>query len=203
MGNVTRTGEQRPVGAGEIMPTVGAEVGILSRLSFYAEATGSVWAPGTRNVSPLSVEAGPRILLTDPRSRSFFLTLIPAYSLDFYGNSTFVLTAAFAWSYRILRVAASATASHTFQPGADPADLQATAGASVQLPLGFLAGVEGVVTDLEEIGTPGAEGGSSVFAGPTLGWGWLHRFQIVAGPAYGFGPNYTGLLVRAAASAQF
>jgi hypothetical protein len=208
MGNVSRTGEERPVGAGEIMPAVGVEVGVVSRLSLYVDSAFTVWPQGTKGVSPFSVEAGPRILLTDPHSREFFVTLVPAWALDFWGNSALQLTAAFAWNYRILRVAASATASHTFQTGADPADVQATIGASVRLPLGFLVGLEGVVTDLEEIATPADEGGPSAFAGPTLGWSWEHRFQVVAGPAYGRAPSYTGdartgLLARLAASAQF
>jgi hypothetical protein len=93
--------------------------------------------------------------------------------------------------------------SHTFQSDADAVDVFATAGASVRLPVGFRVGVEGVFSDLEELANPEAEGGASAFAGPTVGWEWNHRFQIVAGPAYGAGPNYTGLLGRVAASAQF
>jgi hypothetical protein len=77
-------------------------------------------------------------------------------------------------------------------------------GAVIKLPLGFLVGVEGVVTDLEEIATAGAEGGSSAYAGPTVGWEWNHRFQVAFGPAYGGGPNYyEGFIYRGTASARF
>jgi hypothetical protein len=203
VGSVTRTGEERPVGAGDAIPTTGAEIGILRRLSFAVDAGFVFWKPGSGNGSPVTVEAGPRILLTSPESRSLFFTLAPAYGLDFYGHSEILLNAAFAWTRGILRLAASATISHTFQDDADPLDVQASLGASVGLPLGFRVGLEGVVTDLEEIAGSEAEGGASAFAGPTLGWSWGHLFQIVAGPAYGFGPSYSGFLARAAASAQF
>jgi hypothetical protein len=187
------------------MPTLGAEIGVVPRLSFYVDTSVVFWGQPLKGNSPVSVEAGPRILLTDPRSRELLLTIEPAYGLNFTGNSTLLINVAFAWQTGILRLAASAIISHTFQSDADPADVQASAGASVSLPFGLLAGLEGVVTDLEEVGSPEAEGGASAFVGPTIGWGfgWEHRLQIVAGPAYGFGPNYSGFLGRASASAQF
>jgi hypothetical protein len=203
IGSVTRTGEERPVGASDAIPTTGAEIGILRRVSFAVDTGFVFWKPGSGNGSPVTVEAGPRILLTSPESQNVFLTLAPTYGLDFYGHSEILLSAAFAWTSGIFRLAASALVSHTFQSDADPLDVQASLGATVGLPLGFRVGLEGVVTDLEEIAGAEAEGGSSAFAGPTLGWSWKHVFQIVAGPAYGFGPNYSGFLARAAASAQF
>jgi hypothetical protein len=203
MGNVTRTGEERPVGAGDIIPTLGAELGVLPRLSFYVDTGAVFWSAGTRYVSPVTLQAGGRILLTNPHNASFLLTLQPSYGLDFYGNNTALLNVAFAWNTELVRVAASGTVSHTFQSDADPVDVEASLGAALTIPLGFRVGLEGVVTDLEEIADAEAEGGSSAYAGPTVGWEWEHRFQIVAGPAYGVGPNYSGFMGRVAASAQF
>jgi hypothetical protein len=208
MGNVSRTGEERPVGAGTAFPTLGGEVGILPRLSAYAEGgvvviqSGSSFYTTQQNVSPFILDAGFHILLTNPDSRMWRLSLRPSYSYDIDGSSTGNLTATLGFYYQQVRVVASFMGSHTFEDGSDPVDLQATLGATYGLPYGFRVGVEGVVADLEEIETPGAEGGSSAFAGPTAGWEW-GRIQLVAGPAFGVTPgtpqNDT-FLFRAAAS---
>lgn len=204
IGNVTKTGEERPAGPGStVIPTAGVEVGALSRLSFYLD-TGVVFWNNAPNTSPVTLDTGARILLTSPTSEHVHLVLQPSYGLDYFGNSTLLLTATFAYNYGILRVIASATGSHTFQDGSDPVDVEASVGASVKLPLGFLVGLEGVVTDLEEIASAGAEGGSSAYAGPTVGWEWSHRLQVVLGPAYGGGPNYyQGFIYKAAVAAHF
>ncbi|HUB09276.1 MAG TPA: hypothetical protein VMB50_19890 [Myxococcales bacterium] len=203
LGNVTRTGEERPVGAGQLVPTLGAEVGLWSRLALYVEggaAFEQVGNPGGL-ASPVVFEGGAHILLTDPASRVWRVSLRPSYTYDFDGSSTLNLTATGAWNYKAVRVAASVMGSHTFQGDADALDVQATLGATYALPLGFRVGVEGVAADLEEIADAGAEGGTSAFAGPTLGWEW-GRFQIVAGPAFGVTPGaiYDPLLFRAAAA---
>ncbi len=204
MGNITQnTGEERPIGSGSVLPTAGVEVGLLDRLSFFVDTGYVFWSSGTTNVSPVTLDVGAHILLTNPTSKEFHLALKASYGLDFYGNSTLLMNAALAWNSGILRVVASGLASHTFQSDADSVDVTATVGASVKLPLGFLVGAEGVVTDLEEIANPEAEGGASAFAGPTVGWEWNHFFQVVAGPGFGGGPNYSGTLFRLAASAQF
>jgi|HubBroStandDraft_1064217.scaffolds.fasta_scaffold00577_15 hypothetical protein len=201
MGNVTRTGEERPVGSGVAFPTLGGEVGVLSRLSFYAEGGAVVIQSGNpgKLSSPFIVDTGAHILLTDPTSRMWRLSLRPSYSYDVTGASTGNLTATLAWDYKWFRAITSFMASHTFQAGADPVDLQATLGVTYALPMGFRVGLEGVVSDLEEIASPGAEGGSSAFAGPTAGWEW-DRIQIVVGPAFGVTPGalYDSFLFRAA-----
>jgi hypothetical protein len=208
MGNVSRTGEERPVGAGTAFPTLGGEVGILPRLSAYAEGgvvviqSGSTFYTDQGNVSPFILDTGFHILLTEPDSRMWRLSIRPSYSYDVDGSSTGNLTATLGWYYKDLRVVASYMGSHTFQQGSDPVDMQATLGATYALPYGFRVGVEGVVADLEEIEQAGAEGGTSAFAGPTAGWEW-GRVQLVAGPAFGATPgafqNDT-FLFRAAAS---
>jgi hypothetical protein len=209
LGNVTKTGEERPSGPGStLIPTAGVEVGALSRMSVYLD-TGFVFWAGAANTSPVTLDTGVRVLLTNPTSQSFHLILQPSYGLDYNGNSTVLLNSTFAYNYSFFRAVASMTISHTFQSDADPFDLEATVGAVAKVSLGasagnLLFGVEGVVTDLEEIATAGAEGGSSAYAGPTVGWEWNHRFQISFGPAYGGGPNYyQGFVFRGAASAHF
>jgi hypothetical protein len=205
MGNVTRTGEERPIGAGQLIPTLGAEVGLLSRLSVYADGGVAFAAPGASLPSPVTLEAGAHVLLTDPASRNLRFAIQASYGFDFTGASSLKFNATLAWNYRILRVIASVTGSHTFQPDADPIDLAASLGASVQLPAGFRAGAEFVATDMEEIADPGAEGGPAAFAGPTAGWEWKDRLQLVAGPAIGVGPGTrnAALFGRAAATVRF
>jgi hypothetical protein len=201
MGNVTRTGEERPVGSGPVFPTLGAEVGLLPRLSVYAEGGAVVIQSGNPGqlASPFILDAGVHVLLTDPTSRMWRLSLRPSYGYDVTAASTLNLTATLGWYYENIRIVSSFEGSHTFQAGSDPIDLQATLGASYALPLGFRVGLEGVVSDLEEIVTPGAEGGSSAFAGPTAGWE-NDRLQVVAGPAFGITPGaiYDSFLFRAA-----
>lgn len=201
MGNVTRTGEERPVGSGPVFPTLGAEVGLLPRLSVYAEGGAVVIQSGNPGqlASPFILDAGVHVLLTNPTSRMWRLSLRPSYSYDVTSASTLNLTATLGWYYENIRIVSSFEGSHTFQAGSDPIDLQATLGATYALPLGFRVGLEGVVSDLEEIVTPGAEGGSSAFAGPTAGWE-NDRIQVVAGPAFGITPGaiYDSFLFRAA-----
>jgi hypothetical protein len=190
VGNIARTGEQRPVGAAESFPTLGVEVGILSRLSLYAEG-GYVFIQDGNPAglaSPFLADMGAHILLTDPGSRMWRLSLRPSVNYDVDGSWTGNLAATLGWYYRQVRVVASYMGSHTFQDGSDPVDMQATLGATYALPYGFRVGVEGVATDLEELFQAGAEGGASAFAGPTVGWEW-GRVQLVAGPAWGVTPS--------------
>ena len=190
VGNVSRTGEERPVGAAQGFPTLGAEVGILSRLSVYAEGGAVAIQDGNPGglASPFVLDTGVHILLTDPSSRMWRLSLRPSASYDVTGAWTSNLSATLGFYYRDLRVLASYMGSHTFQDGSDPVDMQATLGATYALPLGFRVGVEGVVSDLEEVFQAGDEGGASAFAGPTVGWEWS-RVQLVAGPAFGVTPG--------------
>jgi hypothetical protein len=203
MGNVARTGEERPVGSGPVFPTLGAEVGLLSRLSVYADGGAVVIQSGNPGQlsSPFILDSGLQILLTSPTSRMWRLTLRPSYSYDVTGASTANLTATIGWYYREFRVVSSFMASHTFLDDADTVDLQGTLGATYALPYGFRVGLEGVVSDIEEVFIPGAEGGASAFAGPTAGWEW-GRVQMVFGPAFGVTPGaiYDNFLFRGALS---
>jgi hypothetical protein len=205
MGNVTRSGEERPIGAGQLIPTLGAEVGVLSHLSLYADAGLAFASSGSNLPSPLTVEGGAHLLITDPTNRTLRLAAQVSYARDFSGASALKASAALAWNYERLRVIGSVNVAHVFREDADPADVGASLGASVQLPLGFRAGAEFVATDAEEVVNLGAEGGPAAFAGPTVGWEWSDRLQIVAGPAFGVGPGSRNASVfgRAAATIRF
>jgi hypothetical protein len=205
MGNVTKSGEQRPIGAGQVVPTIGAEVGILSHLSVFLDEGTAFSSADSSLPSPVTVEIGAHILLTDPTSRHFHLALKASYSRDFQAASAANLDAALAYNTGILRVVASLTGSHTFAPGADALDFGGTLGATVGLPLGFRVGLEAVAVDLEEATDEQAEGGPAAFAGPTVGWAWGDRVQLVGGPAFGISPGNinASVLFRVAADVQF
>lgn len=197
VGNISRTGEARPAGAGTMFPTVGAEVGLLPRLSLFAEG-GAVFIqtgnPGGL-AQPFLAEGGAHILITAPGSRTWQLAVRPSYSVDFNDQSTVNLAGTLGWRYGNFKAVSSFMASHTFRnehsdpdDPPDAVDLQATLGATYGLPWGFRLGVEGVWEDIEETGKRGAEGGTSGFVGPTAGWGW-DRLQLVAGLGFILNPN--------------
>ena len=70
LGNVSRTGEERPVGSGKAFPTLGVEAGLLSRLSVYAEGGVVVIEPGNPGqlASPFILDTGFHILSQTPRA---------------------------------------------------------------------------------------------------------------------------------------
>jgi len=205
MGNVTKSGEQRPIGAGQVVPTIGAEVGILSHLSIFLDEGTAFSSADSSLPSPMTVEIGAHILLTNPTSRHFHLALKASYSRDFEAASAANIDAALAYNSGILRVVASLTGSHTFATGADTLDFGGTLGATVELPLGFRIGLEAVAVDIEEVTDDQAEGGPAAFAGPTVGWAWGDRVQLVGGPAFGVSPGNinASVLFRVAADVQF
>jgi hypothetical protein len=205
LGNVTRSGEQRPIGAGQLVPTLGAEVGLFSHASVYAEGGAAFAQEGATLGSPVSLQVGAHVLLTDPASRHFKLALQAAYGRDFSAASSVSLGVTGAYEWSRLRAAATFTASRTLSSDADKIDLGGALGLTVGLPAGFRVGAEAVATDLEEVADPGAEGGPAAFAGPTVGWEWNHFLQLVAGPAFGVGPGTrnASFLGRAAATIRF
>ena len=50
LGSLTHTGEDRPIGAGPLLPTFSAEVGLLSRLSLYAQGELAYNNPAKRRI---------------------------------------------------------------------------------------------------------------------------------------------------------
>ena len=191
VGNVTRSGEERPAGAGPIVPTLGAEIGIVGRLSLFTDV-GLESAPGVE-ASPLTADAGLHLIVSDPDARDLRLAVEASIGREL-GASVTRVAATVAWRRDLVLVAASLVLSHSFQPGADALDLGGTFAATLALPHGFRVGGELVVSDLEELVDPEDEGGASAFAGPTLGWARGTAFEIVGGPAFGLGPGTAGLL---------
>jgi hypothetical protein len=203
LGNVTRTGEARPVGTGSLLPTASAEVGVLSRLSLYAEGEFAFDSGSTTPPSNFGVEVGAHILLTDPQSRTVRLAMQAGLGRDLSAATKLLVNATLAWDVERLRLAASLTGFHDFGVGTDHVDLNGAVAASYLLPGNFRIGGELVAQDLEELGAARAEGGTSAFAGPSLGWELLRRFEIVVGPAFGLTVGSPRALVRGAASFLF
>jgi hypothetical protein len=174
MGNVTRTGEERPVGSGPVFPTLVAEVGLLPRLSVYAEGGAVVIQSGNPGqlASPFILDAGVHVLLTDPTSRMWQLSLRPSYSYDVTGASTLNLTATLGWYYENIRIVSSFEGSHTFQADADAIDLQATFGATYVATAGLPCGTRRRSVGSRRDRHPGRGGRIICFCGAD---GWLGK----------------------------
>jgi hypothetical protein len=203
LGSITRSGEERPIGSGALLPTLSAEAGVLPRLSLYAEGELAYEAQGSSTGTNVGLEVGAHILLTDPRSQNVRVALQASYGLDFSGASRIGLNATAAWDIQRLRIAGSITGAHSFAEDADAIDLSGVFGVSYLLPFDFRLGGELIGQDLEEAWNPQAEAGASAFAGPTLGWELLHRFEIVLGPMFGLTTGASQVVARGAASVLF
>jgi hypothetical protein len=203
LGSITRSGEERPVGAGSLLPTLSAEVGVISHLSLYAEGEVAYDAPGQTTQTNFGLEVGAHILLTDPRSQNVRVALQANFGRDFSGWSRVGLNATAAWDIERLRLAGSITGAHVFAEEADSIDLTGVFAVSYLLPFDLRLGGELIGQDLEETWSSQAEGGASAFAGPTLGWELLHRFEIVLGPMFGLTTGASQVVARGAASVLF
>ena len=203
LGSLTHTGEDRPIGAGPLLPTFSAEVGLLSRLSLYAQGELAYNQPGQAADANFGVIAGAHILLTDPRSRDVRVALQAAAGSDFSGQFNLQLNVAAAWDIAHLRLAGSLTGLHYFSDDSDALDVNGTLAVSYLLPLDFRLGVESIAQDMEELFQSGAEGGATVYVGPTVGWELAHRFEIVVGPMFGCTTGSSSVLARGAASVLF
>jgi len=103
-----------------------------------------------------------------------------------------------------VRLAATVHVEHVFAEGRDPLDLMVQAGASVRVVGGFRLGAEYVGQDLEEAGSPEAEGGIRHFLGPTASVQLVRdRLSIVAGPSFGLSHRSPEVIGRAAAAFGF
>jgi hypothetical protein len=203
LGSLTHTGEERPVGAGPLLPTFNAEVGLLSRLSLYAQGELAYNQPGQAADTNFGIAVGAHVLLTDPRARDFRVALQAAAGSDFSGQFNMQLNVAAAWEIQRLRLAGSVTGLRYFSAVSDGLDVNGTLSASYQLPMDFRLGVESIAQDMEELFQAAAEGGTTVYVGPTLGWELAHRFEIVAGPMFGVTAGASQVLARGAASVLF
>jgi hypothetical protein len=98
-----------------------------------------------------------------------------------------------------LRMVGNLHAEHVFATGRDPLDIMVDLGATYRFIGELRAGVEWVGQDLEEVFSPGAEGGARMFVGPIASYQLLReRLSIAAGPALGLSqtpgeaPNFIG-----------
>jgi hypothetical protein len=203
LGSMTATGEERPAGAGPLIPTFNAEVGLLSRLSVFVGGEIAYNAPGETTQANLAFEAGAHILLTDPRSHDFRVALQAGMGSDLSGQFNMAITAAAAWDIQRLRLAASLSGTHDFVEDADALDVNGVLAVSYLLPLDLRLGVESIAQDMEELFNAAAEGGTTVYVGPTVGWEFAHRFEIVVGPMFGCTTGSSSVLARGAASVLF
>jgi hypothetical protein len=191
----------RPLGASfdrqGLVQSIGAEVAVAQRLSLAAAGylTPSV-ADGS--LSQFAVQAGARVLLTDPRARGVKLTLSAGALRDFRPDWGGYAELSGSRDLGALRLAATAHAEKMFGPGRDAIDVYGVVGASYRVLSGFRLGVEYVAQDLEEgFDAAGAEGGMRQFVGPNASINLDPRWILTGGPALGIGPNSPPLLARA------
>jgi hypothetical protein len=202
------------------MIAVGAELGLLPRLSIAA--TGDVGFGGDSPAPSAGMQVGARLRLT-PSSWEHLRAVAsggyvremregPVYDDDAKtwtpGNPNGANGAwaqlAVAGDIGRLRLAGSVHAEHVFSGGRDPVDMMVTAGASYGIAGGLRAGVEYVGQDLEEAGSPDAEGGVRHFVGPTIATQLLHeRLTIALGPSVGLSDTTPRLLARGAVAYAF
>jgi hypothetical protein len=203
LGSISQTGEARPVGAGPLIPTFSAEVGLLSRLSLFVGGEVVFNAAGQTTQTNFGFEAGAHILLTDPRSQDIRIALQAAAGSDLSGQFNMQLNVAAVWDIQRLRLGASLSGAHDFVEDADALDVNGVLAVSYLLPFDLRLGVESIAQDMEEIFNAEAEGGATVYVGPTLGWELAHRFEIVVGPMFGCTTGSSQVLARGAASILF
>jgi hypothetical protein len=201
LGSVTRSGEARPIGAGPLLPTLSAEVGVLPWLSLYVEGEMALEATPSGSTTA-GIEAGAHVRLTAPGS-PVRVALQGSFGRDLSGANKVLLDATVAGDLQALRLALALTVAHDFEEDADAVDVTMVAAASYQLPAHFRLGGELVAQDLEEVANPEAEHGATAFAGPTLSWELVQRLQIVAGPMFGLTTGSPAVLARAVASVLF
>lgn len=187
-----------------LVSELGAELGLLDRLS----VAGSVGlAPGSAGGNGDARAAGRaylRGLVTEPRSRSFRLTLGAGYLRDFSPASGPFVQAAASLDLGRLRIGAMSHAEKMLASDRDEVDLYASAGASVKVIEQLRLGTEYVGQDFEDAWEEEeAEGGVRHFAGLTLAASPVNRMSIVIGPAFGLSENSPKLLGRVSLSYGF
>jgi hypothetical protein len=190
----------RPLGARfdrqGLVQSVGAEVAVAARLSLAANGfIASQANDGT--ASQVAVQAGARVLLTDPRARQVRLTLAAGALRDFRPDWGGYAELSGSTDLGALRFAATAHAEKMFGPSRDAIDLYGVLGASLRVLPGFRLGVEYVAQDIEEAFGTGDEGGPRQFVGPNASFNLDPRWVLSGGPALGIGPSSPPLLARA------
>jgi len=200
------------------LTALGAEVGVLPRISF--EALGQVQLRGDGpGVNPGAL-AGARFDLSPPSWRAVHLVASGGYlretsstpAADEHASPSAApggadgawASLAVAWDLERLRFGVTTLGEHVFAAGRDGVDIMVQAGVSYRVASWLRAGAEWVGQDLEESLSGAAEGGARHFVGPTAAVRLLHdRLTIVAGPSLGLSTGSPTVLGRLAVAYGF
>lgn len=202
------------------MASLGAEVGLLPRLSIMA--MGQMGFGGLGPSPNAGMIAGVRVQLTPLNWQAFHLVasggyLREAWQGGVYDDDSGTMTGGSphgdngAWmqvaasgDIKRLRLAGAVHGEHVFADGRDTVDVMVQAGVSYRVVSVLRAGVEYVGQDLEEAFNSGAEGGARHFVGPTASVQLLSdRLTVSAGPAFGLSDLSPRLLARMAVAYAF
>jgi hypothetical protein len=178
------------------------EAGLLPRLSLFG-TTMLAESIGHSDVGAVAVQAGARVVLTNPRAQHFRLVLQASFLREF--GADLGVAGELTGSYELgrVRLAASLHAEHVFAPGRDPVDLYAVVGVSVRVHRLVRVGAEYVAEDIEAGLDDDAEQGARQYAGPDVALSlWSNRVLVTAGTAVQIA-RAPGLLARAAVTYVF
>jgi hypothetical protein len=178
----------RPFGANLARPggvvEVGGEVGLLKQLSLTASGFGGGEQLGVGGI------AGLRFAPFEGVWRSTHAVLSGGWLHELNGGDGGWMRLSVAQDIQRLRLGVTGHGEHIFQRGRDAVDLLFMAGASYAVAGPVRAGVEYVAQDLEGAIGGDVEQGVRHFVGPTVGVDVLDkRLSVVAGPAFGLGPQ--------------
>lgn len=206
-GYASSSAATRPLAAtahrGGLVNELRLEGGLHERVAPFA--TGMLAPPhaGERSARA-ALQAGLRVLVTDPASRGFRLALSAAYLRDFQSASGGFARATASYEVGRLRLASMLHTERTFADESDPIDFYAVAGASYRVLDSLRVGAEYVAQDIEGAWEHNeAEGGIRHFAGADLAWSYNDRLLLTAGPAFGLGAPAPAVLGRASLSYLF
>ncbi len=204
------------------MLQMGAEVGVLPRVSVMALAQVGLGGSELAPAGALGAVAGLRVQLLPLEWRNLHLVasggyLRQAWQGPAYDDATDTWHpgsssgANGAWGQLAisgdvgrLRLAGTVHGEHVFATYRDGVDMMVQAGASYRVAGPFRAGVEYVGQDVEETFSAAAEGGARHLVGPIASLQLLDsRLSIVSGPAVGLTSTSPTFVYRLAASYGF
>jgi hypothetical protein len=180
-----------------VVHALSLEAGVVPRLSIYAN-TMIAQAIGQSEVGTVAVQAGARVLLTNPRTQRLRIVLQGAFLREFGSSMGVIGEVTGSYDIGRVRLAAALHAEHVFAPGRDPIDLYAVTGVSVRvLPL-LRVGAEYVAQDLEAADGDDAERGVRHYLGPNLALSLYDHHILVTAGAAAQAAARPGVLARAA-----
>jgi hypothetical protein len=181
-----------------VVHSLSLDAGLTSRWGLFGSAM-IAQAIGHTEVGSVAVQAGARVLLTNPRNPHFSLALRGGLLLEFSNDLGAVGELTAAYDLGRLRLAASLHAEHIFASRRDPIDVYAVAGASVRVASMVRLGAEYVVQDLEAaFENDEAEGGARHYLGPDVALALFHARVLVTAGAAAQVASHGGVLARGA-----